>query len=77
MYPGLPAANAGMKGARRVSRLEVELGDIITAINGQDIRSNDDYLSAMENYKPGDSVTIRTRRKDQDMSFEVTLVESQ
>ncbi len=77
VYPGLPAANAGMKGARRVSRLEVELGDIITAINGQDIRSNDDYLSAMENYKPGDSVTIRTRRKDQDMSFEVTLVESQ
>jgi len=77
VYPGLPAANAGMKGARRVSRLEVELGDIITAINGQDIRSNDDYLSAMENYKPGDSVTIRTRRKDQDMNFEVTLVESQ
>jgi S1-C subfamily serine protease len=77
VYPGLPAARAGMKGARRVSRLEVELGDIITRINEHTISSNDDYLDALENYKPGDTVTIHTLRKDREMSFEVTLIESQ
>ncbi len=77
VYPGLPAARAGMRGARRVSRREVELGDIITHVEGRAIRSSDDYLTALEQYEPGDTVTIRTRRDDEELTFEVTLIESQ
>ena len=77
VYPGLPAAKAGMTGARRISRAEVELGDIITRLDGREIRSNDDYLSVMENRKPGDTVTVHTRRNDKELEFQVKLVESQ
>jgi len=77
VYPGLPAARAGMIGARQVSRREIELGDIITHINDQPVRSNDDYLSVLEKFEPGDRVTIVTRREQQEMRFEVELIESQ
>ena len=77
VYPGLPADRAGMLGARRTSRYEVELGDVITDIDGQAIRSNDDYLAALEKYQPGDTVEIKTRRGDKALSFSVRLIESQ
>ena len=48
---GLPAAEAGMQGASTVGRGEISLGDIITRIEGQAIRNQDDYLSALEKFK--------------------------
>ncbi len=77
VYPGLPAAEAGLIGARRVSQREIELGDIITHINGREVLDNDDYLSALEEHEPGEKVTIKTRREKEDMSFDVELIESQ
>ncbi|MEL0162367.1 MAG: trypsin-like peptidase domain-containing protein, partial [Halieaceae bacterium] len=47
-YRGFPADNAGMVGARRGSRGEVILGDVITHIDGERVASNDEFLSAME-----------------------------
>ena len=60
-----------------MGRREIKLGDVITRIEGKDIRSSDDYLTALENYEPGDTVTIETRREDSELSFEVRLIESQ
>jgi S1-C subfamily serine protease len=77
VYPGLPADKAGIKGAYRNSRGEIALGDVITHINDKPVRSNDDYLSALEEYEIGDTVTVRSRRGDEDKRFEVTLSESQ
>lgn len=77
VYPGLPAANAGMKGARQIGRREIELGDIITHIEDMAVRSSDDYLSALEKYEPGDKITIKTLRKKDERSFIVELIESQ
>jgi S1-C subfamily serine protease len=77
VFPGLPADEAGLVGAYRNSRGEITLGDIITGIDDQPIRNNDDYLSLMENRKVGDVVTVRTRRGDQEREFEVELAESQ
>ncbi len=77
VFPGLPADEAGLVGAYRNSRGEIALGDIITRIDDQPIRNNDDYLSLMENRKVGDVVTVRTRRGDQEREFEVELAESQ
>jgi S1-C subfamily serine protease len=77
VYPGLPAARAGMVGARRTSRREIELGDIITHIDDKQVRSRDDYLSALEQHEPGDRVTVRTRRGERELRFEVELIESQ
>ncbi|WP_239017192.1 S1C family serine protease [Seongchinamella sediminis] len=77
VYPGLPAAEAGMEGARQVGRREIKLGDVITRINGKTIRSSDDYLTALEKFEPGDTVTIDTRRGERELSFKVELIESQ
>jgi S1-C subfamily serine protease len=77
VYPGMPAAKAGMSGARRSSSREIELGDIIIQVGARKIRSNDDFLSAMEQYKPGDKVTIKTRRDNRERSYKITLIESQ
>ncbi len=73
---GLPAAEAGMQGARSVGRGEISLGDVITSIEGQPIRTQDDYLSALEKYKVGDAIEIVTRRGEETMTFNVTLSET-
>jgi S1-C subfamily serine protease len=77
VYPGLPAAKAGLQGARQIGSREIELGDVITHIEDKEVRSSDDYLSILENYEPGDKVTIKTLRKDEALDFEVELTESQ
>jgi S1-C subfamily serine protease len=77
VYPGLPADRAGMIGARRTSNWEIELGDVIVRIDDREILTNDDYLSAMERYSPGDKVTIVTRRGEKNRTFRLKLIESQ
>jgi len=76
-YPGLPAAEAGIRGAYRNSRGEIVLGDIITHIDGKPIQSQDDYFSALEARKPGDIISIKTRLGDESRTYKVELVESQ
>ncbi len=77
VYPGLPAAQAGISGAYRNSRGEIMLGDIITHIAGEQVKTNDDYLSALESHEIGDTIEVRTLRDDEEMTFQVTLIESQ
>jgi S1-C subfamily serine protease len=77
VYPGLPAANAGLSGAYRNARGEITLGDIITRIDDRPIRSQDDYFNALESREPGDKVSIETRLGDNIRSYQVELVESQ
>ncbi len=77
VFPGLPAAAAGMSGAYRSARGEVVLGDIITQIDGKPIRSQDDFYSILEARKPGDVVTIKTRRGDETPTYRIKLIESQ
>jgi S1-C subfamily serine protease len=76
-YRGFPADGAGMIGASRVGRNDIMLGDIITSVDGQEVRSNEDFLSAMEKHRVGDTVTITTIRAGKALSFNVELTESQ
>ena len=73
---GLPAAEAGLIGAQRGQRGEVRLGDVITHIENDPVRNHDDYLSALEKYKVGDTITLTTQRGKRELKFEVTLSES-
>ncbi|MEH6571272.1 MAG: trypsin-like peptidase domain-containing protein [Halioglobus sp.] len=77
VYPGLPAEQAGITGARRNSRGEIVLGDIIVQVNDTPVHTNDDYLSVMESLESGDTALIKTRRGDEDREFNVKLTESQ
>ncbi len=77
VYPGLPADDAGLRGAYRSSRGDIRLGDVIIAIDGETIESHDDYLTVMEQHKPGDTVKVTTRFNDEERSVKVKLTESQ
>lgn len=60
--PNSPADEAGLQGARRNAWGQISLGDIIVAIDEQPTANDDQLLSALENYKPGDSVNISVVR---------------
>ncbi len=77
VFPGLPADEAGLEGAMRNWRGEIVLGDVILGIDDREVRSHDDYLSIMEDHKPGDRVSVRMRRGDEERTVELTLTESQ
>ena len=67
---GTPAASSGLVP-----------GDIITAIDGQDITLFDDIASMLEGKKPGDTVVLSVFRRtqgfpDKELTIEVELIES-
>ena len=76
-YRGFPADDAGMVGARRGSRGEVLLGDVIVEVDGQSVSNNDDFLSAMERHRVGDTVEITTIRGNTTLKFDVRLTETE
>ena len=76
-YRGFPAENAGMVGARRGSRGEIILGDVIVEIEGERVANNDEFLSAMEKHRVGDTIDIVTTREGVEKRFRVELSEVQ
>jgi S1-C subfamily serine protease len=76
-YRGFPAETAGMVGARRGSRGEIILGDVITEIDGERVANNDEFLSAMEKHRVGDTIDIVTTREGEERRFSVELSEVQ
>lgn len=54
-------------------KANLQENDIITAINGDRIDSEHSLSSRIQNYQPGDKVTVTVRRGDKDLKIEVTL----
>ena len=59
---GSPAAKAGL-----------QAGDIITAVNGQHVTSVNEFVAAIANYAPGDTVTLTVNRNGSTKSIKLTL----
>jgi 2-alkenal reductase len=64
LTPGGPASEAG-----------IEVGDIITAIDDQEIDENNSFTEALFAHQPGDTVTVTVQRGDDEQEFDVTLTE--
>jgi S1-C subfamily serine protease len=60
--PNSPAAEAGLEGAKRNSWGQITLGDVIVAIDDYPVTNDDQLLSALEHYKPGDKVKVSVVR---------------
>jgi S1-C subfamily serine protease len=75
--PGLPAEEAGLKGASQNNRGEILLGDVITAIDGKPVKNYDDYLNVLEQMKPGQMVQVTTSRNRENKQFKIRLAEPQ
>ncbi len=72
--PGGPAAKAGMRPTRQVDDHRVQLGDVITAIDGTPIRSMNDLRDALEQREPGQIVTVTMLRDGKEHKVKVNLV---
>jgi putative serine protease PepD len=60
--PSTPAAKAGLKA-----------GDVVTALDGNEIGSGDDLTRAIDSHKPGDEVTLTYRRGGSEHTVQLTL----
>lgn len=63
VLPKSPAERAGLKATELRSDGTIELGDLITEVNGEDVVSVEDLLSAIEARSEGDMVTVKIWRK--------------
>lgn len=71
--PDSPAAEAQLVGATRNAWGQISLGDVIVAIDDYPTTNDDQLLSALENYKPGDKVTLNFVREGKLLSRKIIL----
>ena len=72
VYPNTPAEAVGLQGCSKQGR-QFFLGDQITAINGEKIRTFDDLTHLMQTFKPGQTIQLNVVRGDQQTTVELTL----
>jgi S1-C subfamily serine protease len=69
--PGGPAARAGIRGGNRAKMVTLPLGgpmqfltggDIIVAIDGKPVRSEEDYYKILAGHEPGETVRVKLFR---------------
>jgi len=70
-----PAAKAGLKAFSRGDG-GILAGDVITAVDGEPVETQDDMLTALERLQPGDSCTLSVWRSGATRKLTVTLAES-
>ncbi len=75
--PNSPAAEAGLQGAKRNNWGQISLGDVIVAIEDYPVANDDQLLSALEHYKPGDKVNVSVMRESKLLTRKVRLIAPQ
>jgi S1-C subfamily serine protease len=71
--PGGPAHQAGLRAFARGNAGGIVPGDVVTAIDDQQVKDLDGMLSALERYQPGDTVTVTLWREGQTRKQSVKL----
>lgn len=76
VQPGGSAANAGLRGLVQTEDGDVELGDIIVAVNGEKVGNNDALAKILDKYKVGDTVNVEIVRRGRRTTVPVQLSEA-
>ncbi|CAL8461626.1 g1157 [Coccomyxa elongata] len=71
--PGGPAANAGLRGTYRDELGRVVLGDVITGIDGREIKLQRELFEILDEKRPGDRIKVEVLRGGDKVTFNVTL----
>jgi len=71
--PNSAAEKAGMRPPYRDDNGTLHWGDIIVAIDGETIESENDYLLALENYRVGDKIKVLIERENERIALDLTL----
>lgn len=48
-------------------------GDVIIEVDGREVKSGENLREILDGYRPGDKVTVKVRRKGEEMEFKATL----
>ncbi|MBX3332706.1 MAG: trypsin-like peptidase domain-containing protein [Nitrospira sp.] len=72
---GGPAERAGIEGLRSRGGRQISLGDVVTAIDGEAVRTVDDLLTILDRHKVGDSVKLVVEREGASRTVMLTLQE--
>jgi S1-C subfamily serine protease len=75
--PGSPAAAAGIRGLVQTEEGDVELGDIITSVDGQAITTQDDLYRALDKHQIGETIQVEVLRSNRRVTLPVRLTEYQ
>ena len=75
VLPNSGAARAGLRGIVQTEDGEVEIGDIIVAIDGQKVSNNDDIFKALDKHQVGDTVNVDIYRDGRQMTVPVRLID--
>ena len=62
MQPSSPGASAGL-----------QANDVITAVNGKSISSTQGFIETVDNYAPGQTITLTVKRGGQQQSIKLKL----
>src|SRR5262249_10653785 len=62
VMPGTAAAKAKLK-----------VDDVITSVNDKEIKDSETLIKTLGKFKPGDSVTLKLLRSDEEIELKVTL----
>jgi len=71
-----PADKAGMRGTTRDETGRLQLGDVITAVDGVKVKSSGDLYRTLDKHRVGDTLRVRVERLAAPaQTLEVTLEE--
>ncbi len=75
---GGPAEKAGLRPTTREEQGNVELGDVIQAVNGKKVSSSDELFARLEQFDVGDTITLSVLRgahsgSESQLEIQVTL----
>jgi S1-C subfamily serine protease len=74
--PGGPAANAGLRPVVQTEDGDLELGDIIMAVDGEKVDNNNDLFKILDKHKIGDTVSVGVFRQGNRTTVPVRLTEA-
>jgi S1-C subfamily serine protease len=75
VYPGSPAAVAGLRGLQQDAGGDVVLGDIIVSIDGDKIANGDDLYRVLDRHQFGDTVQVEVFRDGRRVKVPVRLTQ--
>jgi S1-C subfamily serine protease len=71
--PDSPADKAGLRPTTRDEEGRIQLGDVITAVDGRPVKKVNDLFTELQKHKVSDTVTLTVQRQGRDMEVKVTL----
>jgi putative serine protease PepD len=73
---GSGAANAGLRGLQQMDNGDIELGDIIVAIDNDKVSNSDDLFRVLDKHQIGETVQVQILRDGRRTSVPVRLMDS-